>query len=140
VWSDVLSTQGMRFGSKSRLPKTTHSSCEYRGMATVTIEILVQVPCGGERSVSKRAANQVNELMMTLGDLLPEYAEVTTRSMRWQGEEIGLTDLQVGYGSRIGVVFQAPMIALNPLMVAGEQIAECLRKEGAGCDIVKDFQ
>jgi peptide/nickel transport system permease protein len=70
--------------------------------------------------------------MMALVGLLPEYAEVTARSVRWHGEEISLTDLQAMRGSRIGFVFQDPMTALNPLMVVGEQIAECLRKEGAG--------
>ena len=61
--------------------------------------------------------------------LLPESASVTG-SVRLNGEElIGLDDAAMGRvrGARIGMVFQEPMTALNPLHPVGRQIAEGLR-------------
>ncbi len=61
--------------------------------------------------------------------LLPEAA-VVTGSVRFEGHE--LTTLpEAEYcrlrGDRIGMVFQEPMTALNPLHTVGRQIAESLR-------------
>lgn len=68
--------------------------------------------------------------MLALVGLLPEYAEVAARSVRWKGQSITLAELQEMRGSQIGFVFQDPLRALNPSMKVGEQIAECLRRRG----------
>ncbi len=50
--------------------------------------------------------------------------------MRFDGSElVGLDDAAMGRlrGDRIGMVFQEPMTALNPLHTVGRQIAEPLR-------------
>jgi len=61
--------------------------------------------------------------------LLPERAEVSG-SIGFQGEELATLD-ERAYGAlrgnRIGMVFQEPMTALNPLHRIGHQIAEPLR-------------
>ena len=61
--------------------------------------------------------------------LLPEGAQVRG-SMRFEGHELA-TLPEVDYcqlrGNRIGMVFQEPMTALNPLHTVGRQIAESLR-------------
>ncbi|MBE2263930.1 MAG: ABC transporter ATP-binding protein [Burkholderiaceae bacterium] len=66
---------------------------------------------------------------LALMGLLPEGA-VTSGSLRFQGEEMAAADdahwcrLR---GDRIGMVFQEPMTALNPVHTIGHQVAEPLR-------------
>lgn len=62
--------------------------------------------------------------------LAPKDAHVTATSIRLDGREIGglpERDLQKIRGREIGLIFQEPMTALNPVMSVGEQIAEPLR-------------
>jgi peptide/nickel transport system ATP-binding protein len=66
---------------------------------------------------------------MALMGLLPENAQVSG-SIRFDGEE--LTDKTDGQmcairGNRIGMIFQEPMTALNPVHSIGRQVAEPLR-------------
>ena len=66
---------------------------------------------------------------MSLIGLLPDSAEVTG-SIRFDGKElVGLNDAQLCKirGNRIGMVFQEPMTALNPVHTIGHQVAEPLR-------------
>jgi peptide/nickel transport system ATP-binding protein len=67
--------------------------------------------------------------------LLPEGA-TASGSVRWNDRElIGLTDRQLAElrGDEIGIVFQEPRTALNPLRTVGRQIAESIRiHEGLG--------
>ncbi len=66
---------------------------------------------------------------LALMGLLPEGAQVRG-SMRFDGRELA-TLSEADYcklrGDRIGMVFQEPMTALNPLHTVGRQIAESLR-------------
>jgi peptide/nickel transport system ATP-binding protein len=62
--------------------------------------------------------------------LAPREAKVSARSIRLAGREIaGLPDHEMRRlrGSEIGLIFQEPMTALNPVMTIGEQIAETVR-------------
>ncbi|QCR41017.1 ABC transporter ATP-binding protein [Microbacterium sp. SGAir0570] len=64
--------------------------------------------------------------------LLPDGAEVDG-SIRWNGRELlGLRDRELAAlrGEQIGIVFQEPQTALNPLRTVGRQIAEPLRIHG----------
>ncbi len=66
---------------------------------------------------------------LALMGLLPEGAKVEG-SIRLNGRElVGLADDEMCAlrGNRIGMVFQEPMTALNPLHTIGDQIAEPLR-------------
>ena len=66
---------------------------------------------------------------LALMGLLPEGALVGG-SIRLNGRElVGLPDAQMCLlrGNRLGMVFQEPMTALNPLHTVGDQIAEPLR-------------
>ncbi|MCR2785290.1 MULTISPECIES: ABC transporter ATP-binding protein [unclassified Microbacterium] len=61
--------------------------------------------------------------------LLPDTA-TTTGSIRWNGRElIGLHDRELAQlrGDEIGIVFQEPRTALNPIRTVGRQIAESVR-------------
>ena len=66
---------------------------------------------------------------LALMGLLPEGARVSG-SIRFDGQELTALDeaaLCALRGARIGMVFQEPMTALNPLHTIGRQIAEPLR-------------
>jgi peptide/nickel transport system ATP-binding protein len=67
--------------------------------------------------------------VMAVMGLLPESAKVTG-SIRFDGEELtAKSDRQMGQirGDRIGMIFQEPMTALNPVHTVGKQVAEPLR-------------
>lgn len=66
---------------------------------------------------------------MALLGLLPENAEVTG-SIRFDGQElVGQSDavLRTLRGNRLGMIFQEPMTALNPVHTIGDQVAEPMR-------------
>ena len=66
---------------------------------------------------------------MALMGLLPESA-VVSGSIRFDGRElVGQSDaaLRQLRGNRIGMIFQEPMTALNPVHTIGDQVAEPLR-------------
>ncbi len=61
--------------------------------------------------------------------LLPDGA-TATGSIRWRGTElIGMPDRELARlrGDEIGIVFQEPRTALNPIRTVGRQIAEAIR-------------
>ncbi len=67
--------------------------------------------------------------VMALMGLLPENAEVAG-SIRFDGEELTTkSDGEMGRirGDRIGMIFQEPMTALNPVHTVGRQVGEPLR-------------
>ena len=66
---------------------------------------------------------------MALMGLLPERSELTG-SIRFLGQElVGMEDRALCRirGDRIGMIFQEPMTALNPVHTIGDQVAEPLR-------------
>ncbi|WP_298931458.1 ABC transporter ATP-binding protein [uncultured Ramlibacter sp.] len=66
---------------------------------------------------------------MSLLGLLPDNARVSG-SIRLDGQElVGKSDAQMGQlrGDRIGMIFQEPMTALNPVHTIARQVAEPLR-------------
>ncbi|CAN5442420.1 ABC transporter ATP-binding protein [soil metagenome] len=67
--------------------------------------------------------------VLSLMGLLPDSAQVTG-SIRFDGQElVGQPDTQLCRirGNRIGMIFQEPMTALNPVHSIGRQVAEPLR-------------
>jgi oligopeptide/dipeptide ABC transporter ATP-binding protein len=67
--------------------------------------------------------------MLALMGLLPEEARVTG-SIRLHGQElVGAADATLCQirGNRVGMIFQDPMSALNPVQTIGRQVAEPLR-------------
>jgi len=114
---------------------------EVRGLA-------VALPPGGERSHAVRdVAFEVGagEVLCLVGEsgsgksviaqavmgLLPKTLPVASGSIRLQGEEVAhaaparLRELRA---TRMSMIFQEPMTALNPVMTCGEQIDEVLRE------------
>ena len=67
---------------------------------------------------------------LALMDLLPNNGKVTGGSIRLAGQEIaGLSRRERGSlrGKQMGMVFQEPMTALNPILTVGRQLTEGLR-------------
>ncbi|MFZ9706523.1 MAG: ABC transporter ATP-binding protein [Ilumatobacteraceae bacterium] len=85
---------------------------------------------GGERlGVIGESGSGKTLMSLALIGLLPVSAHVSG-SVMFEGEElIGLSDreLSVLRGDKIGMVFQEPLTALNPLMRIGKQIALPMR-------------
>ena len=66
-------------------------------------------------------------------DLLPQAGRVEKGSILFRGEDILRMEYEVLRkirGRHIGMVFQEPFTALNPLMRAGEQISETIAAHG----------
>jgi peptide/nickel transport system ATP-binding protein len=63
--------------------------------------------------------------------LLPETGEIIAGSIRIGGEDLLLlpeADMRNVRGKRISMIFQEPMLSLNPVMTVAEQIGEVLRR------------
>ena len=62
--------------------------------------------------------------------LLPDNAQVTARQLRFAGQDLlgmAAADKRALRGRDIGMIFQDPMTALNPVITVGEQLMEPLR-------------
>ncbi len=63
--------------------------------------------------------------------LLPEIGEIAAGSVKLDGEDILLlpeTAMRSIRGKRISMIFQEPMLSLNPVMTVAQQIGEVLRR------------
>jgi oligopeptide/dipeptide ABC transporter ATP-binding protein len=70
---------------------------------------------------------------LTIAGLLPEGAEVTAGEVLLDGTDVVHLDeahRRTLRGASIGMVYQDPMTALNPVMRVGSQVAEGLRAHG----------
>ena len=99
------------------------------GPADALRDIAFDLAQGETLGIVGESGSGKSMLALSLPGLLPEGARATG-SIALGGEElIGLPDraLQNIRGRRIGMVFQEPMTALNPLHTVGDQVAEPLR-------------
>ena len=105
------------------LPTARGMACPVRGVGFTlergdTLGLIGESGCGKSMTA------------LALMGLLPDGA-VVSGSIRFDGQElVGLPDAawQRLRGNRIGMVFQEPMTALNPLHRIGHQVAEPLRR------------
>ena len=68
--------------------------------------------------------------MLSVMGLLPEYADISADSIRFDGREITKLSKKAAramHGSEIGMIFQDPMTSLNPLFTVESQLTEPLR-------------
>ncbi|THA68595.1 ABC transporter ATP-binding protein [Streptomyces sp. A0958] len=70
---------------------------------------------------------------LALTRMLPGTGRITTGTVRLEGRDlaaVGDEELRAVRGARIGMIFQDPMTALNPVLTAGRHIEEVLRTHG----------
>ncbi|WP_298743181.1 ABC transporter ATP-binding protein [uncultured Microbacterium sp.] len=93
------------------------------------------VPDGARVGLIGESGSGKSLTALALLGLLPEGA-VASGSIRWRDRELlGLPDRDLARvrGDEIGIVFQEPRTALNPIRTVGRQIAESIRiHEGLG--------
>jgi peptide/nickel transport system ATP-binding protein len=100
-----------------------------RGPADALRGVSFELAAGGTLGLIGESGCGKSMTALALLGLLPSGARVSG-SIRLNGRElVGLADPAMAAlrGDRIGMVFQEPMTALNPLHTVGDQIAEPLR-------------
>ena len=100
-----------------------------RGWAPVLRGISFTLERGDTLGLIGESGSGKSMVALALMGLLPDGAR-TSGSIRLNGQELlGLPDAPLCHirGQRIGMVFQEPMTALNPLHRIGHQVAEPLR-------------
>jgi peptide/nickel transport system ATP-binding protein len=91
--------------------------------------ISFDVPEGGRVGLIGESGSGKSLTALAILGLLPEGA-IAHGSVSWRGREIlGLPDRELAgiRGDEIGMVFQEPATALNPIRTVGRQIAESIR-------------
>jgi peptide/nickel transport system ATP-binding protein len=91
--------------------------------------ISFEVPDGARVGLIGESGSGKSLTALAILGLLPDGASAAG-SIRWNGRElIGLDDRQLAElrGDEIGIVFQEPRTALNPIRTVGRQIAESIR-------------
>jgi peptide/nickel transport system ATP-binding protein len=110
-------------------------SLEVRGLSIdidgrrVVDDVSFDVPDGARVGLIGESGSGKSLTALAMLGLLPDQA-VATGSIRWDGRElIGMPDRELAQlrGDEIGIVFQEPRTALNPIRTVGRQIAEAIR-------------
>jgi oligopeptide/dipeptide ABC transporter ATP-binding protein len=95
-----------------------------RGVVRAVDGIDLDVPRGSALGlVGESGCGKTMTLRAILG-LLPGRAQITTGEVIFDGQALSPRSLGRLRGESIGMVFQEPMTALNPVMRVGDQIAE----------------
>lgn len=101
----------------------------HRGLAIAVREVSFSLERGKSLGLIGESGSGKSIMALSLLGLLPEQAQVSG-SIRFDGQELASADEKTWCnlrGNRIGMVFQEPMTALNPVHTIGHQVAEPLR-------------
>jgi len=109
------------------LLEVDHLSVRF-GASTVVSDVSFAIAAGEKFALVGESGS--GKSITALSVLRLVDAAVTTGAIRFEGEDlVAKTDRQMRSirGSRIGMIFQEPMTALNPLYTVGNQIGEVLQ-------------
>ena len=99
------------------------------GSTTVVDDVSFDVDAGDRLGIIGESGSGKTLTSLAIIGLLPETANISG-SVKFNGKELtDLSDRELSAirGKHIGMVFQEPLTALNPLMRVGKQIAQPLR-------------
>lgn len=104
---------------------------ELRGRSIPVLrEVSLQVRSGSFVGLVGESGSGKSLLALSILRLLPPTASVVSGRVMFEGQdllELSETGIRAVRGGRIGMVFQEPMTALNPVYTIGFQVAETLR-------------
>lgn len=99
------------------------------GVADAICGVDLTLEAGDVLGIVGESGSGKSVTMMALMQLLPPTARITG-SVKFNGQELvamARRDMDLLRGSRIGMIFQDPLTAFNPVMTVGQQIVEALR-------------
>ena len=100
-----------------------------RGLVRAVDGVTFSLERGRTLGVVGESGSGKTVLSRSIMGLLPKKNVVREGSIQFEGREIGNlkpNDMRAIWGSQMGMVFQDPMTALNPVMRIGRQITESL--------------
>ena len=100
------------------------------GGPTVVDGLSFSISRGGTLALVGESGSGKTMAARSVLKLLPPALKVTQGSIAFEGQDISCEDdtvMRKLRGDRIGMIFQEPMVSLNPSMRIGEQMAEGLR-------------
>jgi peptide/nickel transport system ATP-binding protein len=100
-----------------------------RGLVRAVDGVTFSLERGRTLGVVGESGSGKTVLSRSIMGLLPKKNVVREGSIQFEGREIGNlkpNDMRAIWGSQMGMVFQDPMTALNPVMRIGKQITESL--------------
>ena len=95
-----------------------------RGVVKAVDGVSLDVPRGGSLGLVGESGCGKSMTLRAIMGLLPGAAKIAGGEVVFDGEALSPRSLGGLRGSSIGMVFQEPMTALNPVMRVGDQIAE----------------
>ncbi len=106
-----------------------------RGLFPVVEDVSFDLPMGGALGVVGESGSGKTTMLRAILGLLPQGGRVTSGLISFDGEDLlsaGEGRMRRIRGRQIGVIWQDPQAALDPVMRVGEQIAETARAHVAG--------
>ena len=107
--------------------------CVRIGQVDILSDVSFTVEAGQTLAIVGESGCGKSVTALAIMGLLPEGGEVTAGHIHLGGRElIGLAerDMQAIRGNDISMIFQEPVLALDPLMTVGDQIIEALTAHG----------
>jgi ABC-type glutathione transport system ATPase component len=124
VAETVLRARGLCVDYAGARGELVHALCD----------VDLDVVAGETLAVVGESGSGKSTLLLALAGLLPRNARVRARELAFRGRDLCALDARAWRelrGREIGVVFQDPLAALDPVQRVGEQVGEALRAHRA---------